>query len=132
MKFCDSEAASCRWSEYAQPFFNSEWDVLFDASEVDYQGTVEVLVRHGWEKKYKYLEYSYGSCSGCDGWEGRPEEEVMADMLRCIQPMDYGTAKAHLQRIADTAKTEDKYDNRDRAKKARAALIAMEAFEAES
>jgi len=126
---------NCRWSNLAAVLFaEDDWEVFFDASESDYQGTVEIMARftgysYGDVKSYKYLEYSYGSCSGCDAWEGQPVEKALTDMMRSVLPLDAHGAAEHLQRIADSAS--DGYDERDRAAKARVAKAWLQEKEAE-
>jgi hypothetical protein len=142
-KWDDTEASKCRWSSYAEPLVCGSWSegaVLFDASESDYQGTVEIVFADpglgGYcgdpseldGARWVYLEYSYGSCSGCDRWEGEPSAKIAAAMARlCLPFNDLAGLLAHLQRIADDASTEDDYDPRDRSKKARALIAALNA-----
>lgn len=81
----ESEASHCRWSEYAAELFG-DWQIIWDDSVSDYQGTVRFLAHK--DGKFAYLTYSYGSCSGCDGWEGLPDEEVREDMRRLAEYFD--------------------------------------------
>ena len=84
-KFKDSEASRCRWSEYAAELVG-DWDVIWDGSTADYQGKVRVLSHK--EGKFAYLEYEYGSCSGCDGWEEMDDKDRRADFKNCVEYFD--------------------------------------------
>lgn len=84
-KFEDSEVNYCRWSEYVREHLG-EWMVLWDNSYADYQGTAEILATH--EGRFAYVKYSYGSCSGCDGWEDMDEESRAADFANMIEYFD--------------------------------------------
>jgi hypothetical protein len=66
MQFKDTEASKCRWSEFAEENWG-DWDVIWERAEVDYQGEAEVLFFK--DGKFAYIEWFYGSCSGCDPWE---------------------------------------------------------------
>ncbi len=128
MKFSESEANKCRWSEYAKPYFrDGDWDIIMDASESDYQGTVEILAygSSSWRgpKRFKYLEYSYGSCSGCDAWEDEDPEVVTAEMLKLVQPMTKEQAVTLLKAAIEQAKD---YDWRGRGARAEEALKKIE------
>ena len=85
VKFSDSTAAECRHSEYVAELF-SDWEIIWDESRCDYQGTVRFLAHK--DGKFAYLEYSYGSCGGCDSWEGMAEDEVRADFKRMAEHFD--------------------------------------------
>lgn len=76
MKFNKSQASQCRWSEFAERLIG-DWEILWERAEVDYQGFAEVLAAK--DGRFCYLEWSYGSCSGCDQWEDMPEEQAFAD-----------------------------------------------------
>jgi hypothetical protein len=49
----------------------------------DYQGHVDLDVLLNDGRVFSY-QYSYGSCSGCDGWEyrGLSDKEIKTEMLR--------------------------------------------------
>ena len=81
-RFEDSTVNSCRWSEYAQELLG-DWDIVYDGSTSDYQGTVEILAHK--EGRFAYLTYSYGSCSGCDGWEDMEDEARRADFKNLVE-----------------------------------------------
>lgn len=78
-KFCDTESNKCRWSELAERLIG-DWDVLWENACVDYQGSAELLAYK--DGRFCYLEWSYGSCSGCDPWEDLPEDEALSEMQR--------------------------------------------------
>lgn len=72
MKVKDSVASRCRWSEeWIDPYL--DWDVIEDNSLDDYQGEVDIIFTDGC--RYVFIEYSYGSCSVCDGFEELSEEQ---------------------------------------------------------
>jgi hypothetical protein len=72
---------NCRYGSNAATVLKN-YTVIYDVSESDYQGSVEVLAQKG--SKYKYIQYSYGSCSGCDDWEARDlnDSEIEREMKR--------------------------------------------------
>ena len=79
MKFQDSESNKCRWSELAERLIG-DWFVVWEDAYVDYQGSAELLAYK--DGAFCYLEWSYGSCSGCDPWEDIPENEALCEMKR--------------------------------------------------
>jgi hypothetical protein len=74
MRWDDTEASQCRWSEYAEEIW-ADAEILWEDSEADYQGHANVFARHP-DGRYSWGGWSYGSCSGCDGWEGLADEEI--------------------------------------------------------
>jgi hypothetical protein len=95
--FEGSTASQCRWSEYAAELIG-DWDLIYDGSSADYQGTVEVLAYK--EGRFAYLTYSYGSCSGCDGWEDLGEDKVREDFANLIEYFeDVHELKAFTERV---------------------------------
>ena len=66
MNWDDTVASCCRWAEAAEPLFEG-YHIMWEDSEDDYQGHAAVLGKMG--DSYRYLEWYYGSCSGCDPWE---------------------------------------------------------------
>ena len=89
MKLSDSEAVKCRYGDcIAKKWLDSE--VLFDLSENSYQGTVLVaLVIPDDPVHVRVIEYSYGSCSGCDDWESRDlsDAQIAKEIARCTSKM---------------------------------------------
>lgn len=79
------EVDHSRWSEYLQEALElvgegSPVRVLRKSFESDYQGFVDVDVLLANGKVFSYY-YSYGSCSGCDSWEGY-EDTVVQEMVK--------------------------------------------------
>lgn len=95
VKFSDSTAVECRWSEFVSELFH-DWEIIWDASENHYQGEVKFLAHK--EGRFAYLTYNYGSCSGCDPWEDLPEDEVRADFKNLVEYFENVT---ELKKFAD-------------------------------
>jgi hypothetical protein len=76
MKFENLEASGCRWSEVVATNWG-DWDFIWEEATVDYQGSARLLATK--EGRFMYIEWSYGSCSGCDGWEDMSEEDRERD-----------------------------------------------------
>lgn len=93
-KFEESESAQCRWSEYAAELIGG-WDVVWEDAEVDYQGHANILACDG--KKFMLIEWSYGSCSGCDGWEDLSDADVREDFGKCA--MEFSSVEILLNYI---------------------------------
>lgn len=53
-------------------------EIVIEASDNDYQGDTYAILRRGTE--YGYLEFGWGSCSGCDALEACDSDEEMADL----------------------------------------------------
>ena len=66
----DSTAAECRYGSAALDAFGPDSEVIWEASEADYQGSANILVRTT-GGRFAHFEWTYGSCSGCDEWESR-------------------------------------------------------------
>lgn len=81
-------AYKCRYGAEMAPLFEGA-SILWEDSEDDYQGHVEVLALR--DQTLLYLEYSYGSCSGCDSWEDEADRNPNFDILtagkRCLMTM---------------------------------------------
>lgn len=69
----DTVAQSCRWSEYAEELIG-DWSILWEDSESDYSGAARVLAYK--QGQLRYLEWYYGSCSGCDSYEEMSEKDI--------------------------------------------------------
>lgn len=66
-------ASECRWSEFAAELVG-DWIILWEDSCSDYQGHASVLAyKRG---QIRYLSWEYGSCSGCDVYEGMSIPEI--------------------------------------------------------
>ena len=74
-------AHQCRWSEYAEELVG-DWSVLWEDSEADWQGHARVLVFK--QGALRYLDWSYGSCSGCDSYEDMGEDFVRNDFKKNV------------------------------------------------
>lgn len=70
-KFDETIAFKCRWSEYASELLEN-WSILWEDSCDDYQGHAKVLAYNNGQ--FKYLEWYYGSCGGCDMFEDNSDE----------------------------------------------------------
>src|SRR5271165_1135739 len=79
IKWEDTIANNCRWSECAEYLFK-DWIILIDCSENYYQGQVCLLAIK--DNQYRFIEYSYGSCSGCDMYEELGEEEIQKEFKK--------------------------------------------------
>lgn len=86
MKLKDSTAWECRWFDLAVDQDQTDCEVIFDASYADYQGEVHVGFMNN-DGQVVVINYSYGSCSGCDPWEDMPEEQAKADLRATIATM---------------------------------------------
>jgi hypothetical protein len=82
MRWEQSTASQCRWSEYAEELFY-DWNIIWDNSYADYQGTGEFVAEK--DGKFAYVTWTYGSCSGCDAWEDMPEDEVRKDFKNGVE-----------------------------------------------
>jgi hypothetical protein len=84
MKWDDSVASRCRWSEAVydalEDLMGTDLQVLWEDSYDDYQGHATVLVQGS--SSYCFYEWEYGSCSGCDSWETLPEEDTREEIRR--------------------------------------------------
>jgi hypothetical protein len=76
MKYKNTKASECRWSEFAEQNWG-DWDFLWEEAEVDYQGYAKILATK--DGRFVYCEWSYGSCSGCDPWESMDVDAAKAD-----------------------------------------------------
>jgi len=79
MDFTSTIAYSCRYGDNALNVFG-KYDVLWENSESDYQGHAHFFGKK--DGAYVAYEWSYGSCSGCDGWEadGSTDEQIEKEM----------------------------------------------------
>lgn len=85
MRWNETIASKCRWSEYAEELFY-DWDVFAEDSSDDYQGHATIIAFK--EGKFAYLYWSYGSCSGCDGYEDMTDEERRAEFKNMAEIFD--------------------------------------------
>jgi len=107
MRWSETVAAQCRWSESVEPvltrLLGGEFDVLWEESEVDYQGSATVLVARG-DMLAEY-GWSYGSCSGCDGWEDEPAEKVTAEIESGVGLFNRAGARTYQYMLRRAGKT---------------------------
>jgi hypothetical protein len=68
----ETAASACRWNEYCEELIGS-WLILWEDAEADWQGSARVLAFNNGQ--FRYVSWSYGSCSGCDIFEDMNEEE---------------------------------------------------------
>lgn len=61
----------------------------------DYQGSGAVVVRFN-DGKWFHYEWSYGSCSGCDPWEGEEERAKVEWLASAKRAMDADTFADYL------------------------------------
>lgn len=82
MKLLDSVAAGCRYGDCAVEAFGPDSEVIWEDSSRDYQSAC-ILIRTP-AGEYIHYEWTYGSCSGCDGWEsaGLEGAQIVAEMKR--------------------------------------------------
>jgi len=88
MNWGETIAGQCRYGDVAEKAFGL-MNILWEDSTDDYQGGAEVLAKsesRAWgeeDKPYVHYEWSYGSCSGCDGWEdqGLSDAKILAEMM---------------------------------------------------
>ena len=80
MRWQETQANKCRYGEIAERIFG-EADIIWEHSEVDYQGYATVLAAFP-DGTFAHYFWSYGSCSGCDDWENRhlSDDQVEAEM----------------------------------------------------
>lgn len=80
-KFQATQAYECRWSDLFEELIG-DWLVIWEESEVDYQGHACVMAYK--DGRFCYAEWFYGSCSGCDPWEDMPRDEALAEATRDV------------------------------------------------
>ena len=88
----ETVAAKCRWSEIWLPTVRYD-RVVLDKSEYNYQGRVWLLCYDSYPTRFTLISYYYGSCSGCDPWEGATAKEVLAGLAEHLHVF---TSKAAL------------------------------------
>lgn len=76
-----SKASGARWSEEVARALGlkPETPLVFDHGEIDYQGCASLIAQTG-DNEFVIYGWSYGSCSGCDSWEGEDEEKIEAEI----------------------------------------------------
>lgn len=62
-----------------QPMVEAFGNILFQEIENDYQGSTWVLYEEG--NHYGYLDFGWGSCSGCDALQGCNSMQEIQDLM---------------------------------------------------
>lgn len=92
---------SVRWmDELCEIISKNDYTILETAGSEDYQGSGVILASG---RNHVVFAWDYGSCSGCDRWEGR-EETMAQDVEEEIQTFDnleeaYARFKEEVSRI---------------------------------
>jgi len=108
MKWEDTVASSVRWASEVKAFLNSlgSFDVVWEDSVKDYTGKAEVLVKFS-KDKYIHYKWTYGSCAGCDNWDGMESEKVRADIARAVATYNLESLATWLTMLEKTRKDPD-------------------------
>lgn len=79
MKWGESITSQCRYAEIAERIWG-EWNIEWEDSRNELSGRVEFLASR--DGQYCFYEYTYGSCDGCDAWQGASvsEEQIASEM----------------------------------------------------
>lgn len=75
-----------RWHETVADAL-PDGEVLFSTGSDGYQGSVAIVARLD-DGRWLHYDWSYGSCSGCDAWEGQPEDDVKDEIRLGAAVMD--------------------------------------------
>lgn len=72
-------------------------EIVVEASDSDYQGDTYAILRKGDE--YGYLEFGWGSCSGCDALQACESDEDMASLANDLaSDIDWQPGKEALRK----------------------------------
>lgn len=80
----DSVAVNCRYGDLLVKAFGPDSELIWECSEENWQGEVNILIRLADEEdKFVFYSYYYGSCAGCDEWESRQlsDEKIIFEMI---------------------------------------------------
>lgn len=82
MKWSETQLSKCRYGNVAAEIWG-EWDILWNITDPDYQGSAEFIAYNSDIGRYAWYEWSWGSCAGCDRWEARgcTDEQIKVEML---------------------------------------------------
>lgn len=58
------------------------WEAIIETGDHDYQGSSSVCLKDG--ERYGYLEYGWGSCSGCDADQACDSWSDVADLYNSL------------------------------------------------
>lgn len=101
----DRESGTYFYGPYDyNPIIQSFGDVLIQVDDNDYQGDTKVLLHK--DGRYGFLNFGWGSCSGCDGLQAcssfREIEELIQELERDIKWFDsLSDVKAYVGNDAD-------------------------------
>lgn len=101
-KMSETVSVNCRWYHIASQIMEGH-TIIWEDSNADYQGTVSILgVKNN---KFKWLEYSYGSCNYCDSYEDLSE----GDVLKAFETlaMNFSSVNTFLKWLKTLQKTKD-------------------------
>ena len=66
-----------------QPIIDQFGEILIQVDDEDYQGDSRVLYKDG--EKYGYLNFGWGSCSGCDALQGATSVCEIQELIDGLQ-----------------------------------------------
>lgn len=100
-----------RWFEYGTLNVD-DWEVIYADIDGDYQGSCEFIARTPGSWKVRYIEsaWSWGSCSGCDGYEDLTPDEITIEFL--TRNREYLTLDALKGKVA--LLKDSKYPNQEK------------------
>jgi len=81
----DGALAQCCWAEYALELWG-DWDLLEETIDNDHSGSVDFVAAKRFDDgSVRFLrgDWGWGSCPGCDGWDGALPDEIREEMKRC-------------------------------------------------
>lgn len=101
MKWEETVAFQCRWSEVVIEVLGANLDIVWECSESGYQGSANIVAIDHINNTVIHYEWTYGSCSGCDTWESL-EDAVVRDEIgkTVIRLVDRDTVKAYFQQYS--------------------------------
>ena len=100
------------WSSY-HPMLSSFGNVLIQVDDDDWQGDSRVLYKDG--DRYGYLQFGWGSCSGCDSLQAcRNLEEVQNLMDNLRSQIKWFGSKEECLKFFETHDWEGDYSYRSR------------------
>jgi hypothetical protein len=73
----DEKDSYC-WYDY-NPMLKEFGEIVVKVDDEDYQGDSRVLYKYG--DKYGWLQFGWGSCSGCDALQGCREIEEVQELM---------------------------------------------------
>lgn len=79
------ECVNGRWADEMKEV-QPDGEIVYSRGEADYQGSVMFVAKLD-DGRWLYCEWTYGSCSGCDGWEDMEETKRNEEMKGCASVM---------------------------------------------